>query len=66
MHHVRFAALTDGGRDGVDFLRGMDPLFTLRFPDGSTVDVVLSGLAEDGTVMLTEADVSGLSRVNAR
>ncbi|WP_327233729.1 hypothetical protein OG349_06800 [Streptomyces sp. NBC_01317] len=51
--------LSEGDRDALDFLMKLDPLFTLRFGEGSTllVDVVTG---DDGCLVLTahEATVS--------
>jgi hypothetical protein len=41
-------------RDGFAFLCDLDPLFTLRFPDASTIAVTVHRIDEHGRFTLTE------------
>ncbi|HEX5598654.1 MAG TPA: hypothetical protein VFX61_21940 [Micromonosporaceae bacterium] len=50
----RLASGTDEDRDGFAFLCDLDPVFTLRFEDGSTVDVAVHPADDHRRFTLTE------------
>ena len=44
--------INPGDREALVLLHDLDPVFTLRFPDGSTIPVAVS--LTDGRIILTE------------
>ncbi|MFC0031973.1 hypothetical protein ACFFMM_20865 [Micromonospora chaiyaphumensis] len=44
----------DEGRQGLAFLCGLDPVFTLSFEDGSSVPVTVHALDDQGRFVLAE------------
>jgi hypothetical protein len=51
---VRDSSTPERDREGFDFLMLLDPVFTLRFPDGDTVQVYV--VAEGERLVLSAAD----------
>ncbi|HCT76210.1 MAG TPA: hypothetical protein DGG94_04095 [Micromonosporaceae bacterium] len=51
--HARAALRPDVDDEALDFLLELDPLFTLRFPDGSHIDVI-AGRSGPGWLVLRE------------
>ncbi|MEU6076866.1 hypothetical protein [Micromonospora sp. NPDC047074] len=52
--HGRLVSDVDEDRDGFAFLCDLDPVFTLRFEDGSTIDVTVHPTDDHRRFTLTE------------
>jgi hypothetical protein len=50
----RLAGLDEAEREGFDFVCELDPVFTLRFGDDSTIPVAVEGPDRDGRLVMTE------------
>ncbi|WP_225648850.1 hypothetical protein [Streptomyces solaniscabiei] len=48
-------------REGFDFLMAVDPLFTLRFEEGSTMHVNVIAAGDDGRLTLTACEADAVS-----